>query len=85
LFKRLNYGQCGRRDIMARKNRSIKKKLRENEDYSDILDIIGQDDDISDEDVALYANIDIDTVERIREKWVNEELVNPYKKQPGRN
>lgn len=61
------------------------KKLSENEDYSDILDIIGQDDDISDEDVALYANIDIDTVKRIREKWVNEELVNPYKKQPGRN
>jgi len=70
---------------MARKNRSIKKKLSENEDCSDILDIIGQDDDISDEDVALYANIDIDTVKRIREKWVNEELVNPYKKQPGRN
>jgi len=52
---------------MARKIKSIKKMLNFDGSYSDILDILGQDDDISDEEIALYANIDIDTVKSIRE------------------
>jgi len=65
---------------MARKIKSIKKMLNFDGSYSDILDILGQDDDISDEEIALYANIDIDTVKSIREKWTNEEPHNPLKK-----
>jgi len=69
-----------RRDYMARKYRSIKNLLNSNDNYTDILDIISQDDDITDEDIAHYANIDIDTVKSIRQEWVDEELLNPYKK-----
>jgi len=65
---------------MARKIKSIKKMLNFDDSYADILDIISQDDEISDEDIALYANMDIDTVKRIREKWVNEDPYNPLKK-----
>lgn len=65
---------------MARKYRSIKNLLNSNDNYTDILDIISQDDDITDEDIAHYANIDIDTVKSIRQEWVDEELLNPYKK-----
>lgn len=65
---------------MARKIRSIKKLLNYNDNYSDILDIISQDVDISDEEIAHYANIDIDTVKSIKQEWVNEEHLNPFKK-----
>ncbi len=68
---------------MAKK--SIKKLLNYYDSYSDILDIISHDDDISDEDIALYANMDIDTVKNIKEKWISKEHLNPYKRQPGRN
>ena len=61
---------------MARKYRSIKNLLNSNDNYTDILDIISQDDDISDEDIAHYANIDIDTVKSIKKKWANESLWN---------
>jgi len=64
---------------MARKIRSIKKLLNYNDNYSDILDIISQDVDISDEEIAHYANIDIDTVKSIKQEWVNEEHLNPFK------
>ena len=61
---------------MARKYRSIKNLLNSNDNYTDILDIISQDDDITDEDIAHYANIDIDTVKSIKKKWANESLWN---------
>ncbi|HHY41988.1 MAG TPA: hypothetical protein GX514_03960 [Thermoanaerobacterales bacterium] len=61
---------------MAKKIKSFKKLLNYYDCYSDILDIISQDDDISDEDIAHYANIDIDTVKSIKKKWANESLWN---------
>jgi len=65
---------------MVRKIRSIKKMLNYNDSYADILDIIGQENDFSDEDIAIYANMNIDTVKSIKEKWANEEFYNPFKK-----
>jgi len=61
---------------LAKKIKSFKKLLNYYDCYSDILDIISQDDDISDEDIAHYANIDIDTVKSIKKKWANESLWN---------
>lgn len=61
---------------MAKEIKSFKKLLNYYDCYSDILDIISQDDDISDEDIAHYANIDIDTVKSIKKKWANESLWN---------
>lgn len=60
---------------MAKKIKSFKKLLNYYDCYSDILDIISQDDDISDEDIAHYANIDIDTVKSIKKKWADRKSV----------
>ena len=58
---------------MAEKIKSMKVLFNSNENYADILDLFDQD-DIDDED------IDIDTVERIKREWVDDETVNPLKK-----
>lgn len=57
----------------------VKKKIRNSneifnfrENYADILDLFSQD-DITDEDIAQYANIDLDTVRSIKRRWINEE------------
>ncbi|NLZ51926.1 MAG: hypothetical protein GX892_02065 [Thermoanaerobacteraceae bacterium] len=65
---------------MARKTRSIRKSMNSNHIYADILDLLSQEEDIADEDIAHYANIDIDTVKSIKQKWVSEETPNPLKK-----
>jgi 1,2-phenylacetyl-CoA epoxidase catalytic subunit len=64
---------------MAKKIKSIKALFNSNENYADILDLFDQD-DIADEDIAQYANMDIDTVKSIKQEWINEETVNPLKK-----
>jgi hypothetical protein len=64
---------------MAEKIKSMKVLFNSNENYADILDLFDQY-DIDDEDIAHYANIDIDTVERIKREWVDDETVNPLKK-----
>lgn len=56
---------------MAKKIRSIKELFNSNDNYTDILDLFDED-DITDEDIAHYANIDIDTVKNIKREWVNE-------------
>lgn len=68
---------------MAKKIRSIKVLFNSNENYTDILDLFDQD-DIADEDIAQYADIDIDTVKSIKREWVNEESLNPLKN-PGKS
>lgn len=72
-----------RRDCMAKKIRSIKVLFNSNENYADILDLFDQD-DIADEDIAQYADIDINTVKSIKREWVNEESLNPLKN-PGKS
>ena len=64
---------------MAEKIKSMKVLFNSNENYADILDLFDQD-DIDDEDIAHYANIDIDRVESIKREWVDDETVNPLKK-----
>ena len=68
---------------MAKKIRSIKVLFNSNENYTDILDLFDQD-DIADEDIAQYADIDIDTVKSIKRERVNEESLNPLKN-PGKS
>ncbi len=63
---------------MVKKTKSIKVLFNSKENYADILDLFDQD-DIADEDIAQYANMDIDTVKSIKREWVNEETINPLK------
>ena len=59
---------------MVKKTKSIKVLFNSKENYADILDLFDQD-DIADEDIAQYANMDIDTVKSIKRE-VNEETIN---------
>lgn len=67
---------------MAKKKiRNANKVFNFSENYADILDLFSQD-DITDEDIAQYANADLDTVWSIKHTWINEESFNTLKN-PG--